>query len=57
MIKIIKLRLRNLDNYVICRKLAQKKYQSKDNWVGKVITWELCKRLNLMLIKKKELGD
>ena len=28
-----------------CSKLAQEKYKSKHNWVGKVIHWELCKRL------------
>ena len=24
-------------------KLSQKKYKTKQNWVGKVIHWELCK--------------
>ena len=28
-----------------CWKLAQKKYKSTVAWVGKVIKWELCKRI------------
>ena len=28
-----------------CSKLAQKEYKAKYDWVGKVINWELCKRL------------
>ena len=28
-----------------CSKLAQKEYKTKHNWVGKVIYWELCKKL------------
>ena len=28
-----------------CSKLAQKQYKSRYDWVGKVINWELCKRL------------
>ena len=28
-----------------CSKLAQKKYKTRDDWVEKVIHWELCKRL------------
>ena len=28
-----------------CSKLAQIEYKSKHDWVGKVIYWELCKRL------------
>ena len=27
------------------RKLAPKKYKTRQNWVGKVIYWELCKKL------------
>ena len=34
-------------NHIIseCSKLAQKKYKSRHDWVGKVIYGELCKRL------------
>ena len=28
-----------------CSKLAHKEYKTRHNWVGKVIQWELCKRL------------
>ena len=28
-----------------CRKLAQKEYKTRHDWVGKVIPWELCKTL------------
>ena len=28
-----------------CSKLAQKEYKTKHDWVGKVIHWELCKRV------------
>ena len=28
-----------------CSKLAQKKYKNRCDWVGKVIHWELCKKL------------
>ena len=27
-----------------CRKLTQKEYKTRNNWVGKVIHWELCKK-------------
>ena len=27
-----------------CSKLTQKEYNTRDNWVGKVIHWELCKK-------------
>ena len=27
-----------------CRKLAQKEYKTKYNWVSKVIYWEMCKK-------------
>ena len=35
------------DNHIIseCSKLAQKEYKTRYDWVGKVIHWELCKRL------------
>ena len=29
----------------ICSKLAQKEYKTRHDWVGKVIYWELCKKL------------
>ena len=34
-------------NYIIseCRKLAQKEYKTRHDWVGKVIHWEMCKKL------------
>ena len=34
-------------NHVIseCSKLAQKEYKTRRDWVGKVIHWELCKKL------------
>ena len=34
-------------NHIIseCRKLAQKEYKTWQDWVGKVIHWELCKEL------------
>ena len=28
-----------------CSKLAQKKYKTRHDWVGKVIHWEMCKKL------------
>ena len=33
-------------NHIIsdCRILAQKEDKTRDNWVGKVIYWELCKK-------------
>ena len=31
----------------ICSQLAQKEYKTWHDWVGKVIHWELCKRLKL----------
>ena len=33
-------------------KLAEKEYNTRHNWVGKVIFWELCKRLKFDLIIK-----
>ena len=29
-----------------CSKVAQRKYKTRHGWVGKVIHWELCKRVN-----------
>ena len=34
-------------------KLAQKEYKTVHDWVGKVIHWELCKRLKFGLTIKK----
>ena len=33
-------------NHIIsdCRKLAQKEYKARHDWVGKVIHWEMCKK-------------
>ena len=28
-----------------CRKLAQKEYKTRHDWVGLVINWELCKEI------------
>ena len=35
-------------NHIVsdCSKLAQRSYKARHNWVGKVIHWELCKKLN-----------
>ena len=34
-------------NHIIskCSKLGQKEYKTRHNWMGKVIHWELCKKL------------
>ena len=34
-------------NHIIseCSKLTQKEYKARHNWVGKVIHWEMCKKL------------
>ena len=34
-------------NHIIreCSKLAQREYKARDDWVGKVIHWEMCKKL------------
>ena len=39
------------NNHIIskCSKLAQKKYKTRHDWVGKVIHWELCKKLKQMV--------
>ena len=38
-------------NHIICEcsKLAQKEYKARHEWVGKVIHWEMCKKLNLTI--------
>ena len=35
------------DDHIIseCSKLVQKEYTTKHDWMGKVINWELCKKL------------
>ena len=35
-----------------CSKLAQKEYKTRHDWVGKVIHWELCKKLKFDHTKK-----
>ena len=34
-----------VNNIIECNKLAQMKYKIRHDWIGKVIYWELCKRL------------
>ena len=36
---------KTLNHISECRKLAQKQYKTRHEWVGKVIYWELCKKL------------
>ena len=35
-----------------CSKLAQKKYKTRHDWVGKVIQWEICKKFKFNHTKK-----
>ena len=35
-----------------CSKLAQKEYKTRHDWVGKVIYWEMCKKLKFDHTKK-----
>ena len=41
-------------NHIIseCSKLAQKEYKTRHDWVGKVIHWEMCKKLKLDFTNK-----
>ena len=41
-------------NHIIseCSKLAQKEYKARHDWVGKVIHWEMCKKLQFNHINK-----
>ena len=41
-------------NHVLCEcsKLAQREYKTRHDWVGKVIHWELCKKINFDHTKK-----
>ena len=41
-------------NHIIieCTKLALKEYNTRHNWVGKVIYWELCKKLKFVYTNK-----
>ena len=41
-------------NHIIskCRKLAQKEYKTRHNWVGKVIHWEMCKKFKFNHMNK-----
>ena len=33
-----------IDHISECSKFAQKEYKTRQDWVGKVINWELCKK-------------
>ena len=39
-------------NHIISEpnKLVQKEYQTRHNWVGKVIHWELCKKFRFKMV-------
>ena len=41
-------------NHIIseCSKLAQKKYRTRHDWVGKVIHWEICKKFKFVHANK-----
>ena len=41
-------------NHIIreCSELAQKEYKTRHDWVGKMIQWEMCKKLNFDHAKK-----
>ena len=41
-------------NHIIskCNKLKQKEYTTRHNWKGKLIHWELCKKLKFDHINK-----
>ena len=41
-------------NHIIseCSKLAQKEYKTRQDWVGKVISWKLCKKLKFNCKRK-----
>ena len=41
-------------NHIInkCSKLVQNEYKTRHDWVGKVIYWELCKKLKFDHVKK-----
>ena len=41
-------------NHIIskCRKLVQKEYKTRHDWVGKVIYWEMCKKFKFDHINK-----
>ena len=41
-------------NHIIseCSKLAQKVYETRHDWVGKVIQWEMCKKFQFHHTKK-----
>ena len=41
-------------NHIIseCIKLAQRKYKARHDWVGKVMHWEMCKKLKFDLTNK-----
>ena len=41
-------------NHIIseCSKLAQREYKTRHDWVGKVIHWEMCKKLKFDQMNK-----
>ena len=41
-------------NHIIskCSKLTQKEYKTRHDWVGKMIHWELCKKLKFNHMNK-----
>ena len=43
--KLSRERDKTINNISKCSKLAQKEYKTRNDWVEKVIRWELCKRL------------
>ena len=34
-----------------CSKLAQKEYKARQDWVGKVIHWELCEKFKFTILR------
>ena len=46
-------------NHIIseCSKLAQKEYKTRNNWVGKVIHWEMCKKFKFDHMNKWDMHN
>ena len=40
-----------------CRKLVQKEYKTRHDWMGKVIKWELCKKLKFDHMNKRYMNN
>ena len=38
-------RVETINHLSVYRKLARKEYKARHDWVGKVIHWEMCKKL------------